>query len=82
MSFKVVKKWTSSGKTFDVGDHVVFNTNTFPSKTSGIITSIEVCNNGDGHVILDDNPNTLTDFLFVDFDKSYYREEKLNELGI
>lgn len=77
-----VQKWTSSGKTFQVGDRVVFTFTTYPIKTSGIITSIEVCSAGDGHVILDDNPETLTDFCFIEFDKSHYREQKLNDLGI
>ena len=80
---KIVSKWTSSGKTFKIGDYVIYSgIVTFPSQTRGFITSIEVCDAGDGHVIIDDNPNTLTDFCYIDFDKSYYREQKLNDLGI
>ena len=79
MNHKEVDKWTSSGKTFRVGDMGRFISQ---PHFSGIVTSIEVCDAGDGHVILDDNPNTLTDFRFLELDKSYYREIKLGELGI
>jgi len=80
---KIVKCWTSSGKTFKIGDVVVFSgIVTHPEHIGGVITDIEVCNVGDGHVIIDGNPNTLTDFFYIDFDKSYYRDQKLKELGI
>lgn len=79
---KIVNKWTSSGKTFKIGDHVQYTIESHPHTIGGIVTSIEVCNAGDGHVIIDGNPNTLTDFLYIDFDKSYYRDQKLKELGI
>ena len=76
---KTVEKWTSSGKTFKVGDVVVYKHNPI---RGGVITSIEVCDVGDGHVILDGNPDSLTDFCFMEFDKSHYRDIKLEELGI
>lgn len=80
---KEVKTWTSAGKTFSVGDFVQFcGPIIHPDIVRGTITSIVVDFTGDGHVILDDNPNTLTDFIFVEFDKSYYRDEKLTQLGI
>lgn len=92
MSFWIVKEWTSSGKTFKVGDVVTHihmkdskhahSTHASFSKNCCVITSIEVCNAGDGHVIIDDNPNTLTDFCYMELDKSHYREEKLKEIGI
>lgn len=80
----IVTKWTSSGKTFKIGDVVV---NDIPfevmqCKCAGVITSIEVCAAGDGHVILDGDPNTLTDFYYIEFDKAHYRNIKLEELGI
>lgn len=81
-STKEVKTWTSAGKTFSIGDFVQYTTITHPNTIRGVITSIEVDFTGDGHVILDDNPNTLTDFSFVEFDKSKYRDEKLTQLGI
>ncbi len=70
--------WTSSGKTFKVGDRVISKTGKF----SGFITSIKVCGVGDGHVIVDGDENSLTDFHFVELDKAYYRDKKLNDLGI
>ena len=82
MSFKIVKKWKSSGKTFQVGDYVVIRGHTTDKTTTGTITSIEVCNSGDGHVVLDGDRDTLSDFRFVNFDKSYYRNRKLEKLGI
>ena len=82
MSFKSVQKWKSSGKTFKIGDYVVIRGHTTGKNTTGTITSIEVCNSGDGHVVLDGDRNTLSDFRFVNFDKSYYRNRKLEKLGI
>ena len=76
-----VTVWTSSGKTFKVGDFVCLLP-THPTSMKGVITSIDVCDAGDGHVILDNNPSTLTDFFYIDFDKSHYREEKLKSIGI
>ena len=82
MIFKSVQKWKSSGKTFKIGDYVVIRGHTTDKITTGTITSIEVCNSGDGHVVLDGDRDTLSDFRFVNFDKSYYRNRKLEELGI
>jgi len=75
---KIVTEWTSSGSTFRIGDVVKYR----HSGKTGVITSIEVCDAGDGHVILNDDPNTLTDFCFMEFDKSYYRNIKLESIGI
>lgn len=83
-NMKIVTEWTSSDRTFRIGDVVKYISRVGHggSPCRGVITSIEVCDSGDGHVILDSNPNTLTDFCFMEFDKSYYRNRKLEELGI
>ena len=77
---KIVTEWTSSGKTFKIGDVVKYRQ--AGVRKNGVITSIEVCGVGDGHVILDGDPDTLTDFCFMEFDKAHYRNIKLEELGI
>lgn len=77
---KVVTNWESSGKNFKVGDNVVYWYK--GHRVCGVVTSIEVCRENDGHVILDGAINKATDFLFVEFDKAHYRNKKLEELGI
>lgn len=77
---KIVEKWTSSDKTFKVGDVVAYWHK--DHRVCGVVTSIEVCDAGDGHVVLDDDPNTLTDFIFVEFDKAHHRNKKLESIGI
>jgi hypothetical protein len=89
---RTAMEWTSSGKTFKVGDFVVhihskdrrwMKTHaTALSKACGVITSIEICDAGDGHVIIDGDPNTLTDFCYMELDRARYRDMKLKELGI
>lgn len=78
-----VTEWTSSGKTFKIGDVVThINPKSMGRFNNRVVTSIKVCAAGDGHVVLDNDPMTLTDFFYMELDKSYYRDKKLEELGI
>jgi hypothetical protein len=67
-----------TGKTFKVGDKVAFK---YTGVYFGEVTLILVSSTS-SHVVVDYNLKTLTDFFYVELDKSQTRDDKLNNLGI